>query len=213
MMSFVVQSERFLPVALRQSYNGVQDHFRELPRAILIFLHDAYGLVAVVDYGDLVGRAQMQIPEHVARGKTCDEQLLGIVAGGVSAKIGIARSRDFRFAGSNDFMIAAIALVSFRAFAIVAGPLDPHRIIVLLHAFLRSEEHNASADSGDTAELFGHSTNPIAASHIERLRCGVDLFQPGKYSALRGSKTSMPGIVVGAIVDFSNKTHGFIAEQ
>lgn len=75
----------------------------------------------------------MEIPKHMARRKTCDQEFFRIVTRGISPKCRIAGARDFRFSLYGDDVVAAVARVTLRAVTIVAAPLHFDLISVMLH--------------------------------------------------------------------------------
>src|SRR5215471_16920040 len=76
----------------------------------------------------------MQIPELMARGERCNQQLLGIPSRWIAPEIRIGRTSDGLLAGRAELMRAGKGAVGRRAGSLIARPLEPDRIrVTLIH--------------------------------------------------------------------------------
>lgn len=81
-------------------------------RGVLIFRHYDSGV-----------RAQVQVPEHVARGERRDQQFFRCVARRIATKRRVGGTRErCTLAGNGDFVIPRIGAVVASSRAYVAGP-------------------------------------------------------------------------------------------
>ena len=133
-MRLRMQGKSAARVRRQNCHHGSQRHAYELSRAILGFHHFARGRVMVVNHGHLICRAQVQIPEHVARGKAGGQKFLGIVTGRIAAKARGAGTFNQRLARGDDRVVAAVTPVTLRALAIIAGPIHADLIAMAVQA-------------------------------------------------------------------------------
>src|SRR5579863_397170 len=124
----------FSIIARRNLYRRLQRYPHKLSRAIRVLLHLAESPVAILPDRHMIRRAQVQIPKHVAGGKTRDQQFFRIVAGPVSTKVRIARARNLSFALTRNRVIAAVSFIRLRPFSIVARPIHLHFVFMMFHA-------------------------------------------------------------------------------
>src|SRR5215510_10633231 len=150
-MRSVMQSQSFaLVVAGGNLHMRPQYHASELSRAVGSFFHHAGSCILIFDHADVVDRAQMQIPKHVAGGQAGDQKLLRVVACGVAAKVGIAGTGDVRLSCSTDDVIAAVTFISTGALTIIPGPVHSDFVGVLFHRALLAGDGSADGFSCET---------------------------------------------------------------
>src|SRR6266852_5779894 len=78
----------------------------------------------------------MQIPKHVAGGKSRDQELFRIVACRISPEGGIAGARNLGLSLGNNCVIPSIAAIGLGALAGVARPIHSDVVSVLFHCLL-----------------------------------------------------------------------------
>src|ERR1035438_10435541 len=106
-------------------------HLGELATAARrVHRHRANRGVGVVGDDHSSGRAQVEVPQHVALGERSDQQFLRVPAGRVAAEGGVGRAEDGRLAVAVNFVVAAVASVVAGPRAGVSGPPDSHFVAV-----------------------------------------------------------------------------------
>jgi len=114
-------------------YDGArpQYHTREFAGTVFAFRHRAAGRVLIFDHNDAGVRAQVQEPQHVARGERRDQQFFGGVARGVAAERSIGRTRQRRPLAYNlDFVVPRIGAVVAGSRAKVASPGGRNAVVM-----------------------------------------------------------------------------------
>src|SRR6516164_453027 len=134
MMRLLVESKCLLSArACEYLHPRLEGDSNKLARTVFMFLHHATRSILISDNDDLVYRAQVQVPKHMASRQAGNQQLLRVVAPRVTAKAGIAGPRNLRLASRADRVVPPILAVAFRASAVIASPVHLHFILMLLH--------------------------------------------------------------------------------
>ena len=132
-MRFVVQRERAHGISAASDRDLRSKLCLDELSGPIAFLHRARCIVPVIEDRDAVDRAEMQVPEHVARGQACDEQFLGIIARRVSVKCRIARALDTGLTVRGNHEVSRVAAIGFCPLAI-GSPLNAGLVPVSPHA-------------------------------------------------------------------------------